>query len=158
MFGRRAAVDRDDADAASPRVFVNGFGHLHGQLACRHEHETARRAAPGGRGGETLDDWQSEGGRFACAGRGLRHDVAAFDQQRNGFALDRRRLLIAQLRDRFDERLGQAERSETAIFPAFLVEPRFCRHTSVYAIPIPDAFLRGRVPAVIENRLRWTVL
>ena len=114
LLHRRAAVERHDTSTpAALRVLVDGLGHLHRELARRHEHEAARApAGSSGRLGDALQHRQRERGRLAGAGRGLAEQVAAVEQQRNRLALDGRRLLVAERRHRSDEHLVQSETAE----------------------------------------------
>jgi len=47
--------------------------------------------------GNTLEQRQRKGGRFAGPGGGLAKQVASCEQRRDGFSLDRRGLLVSQL-------------------------------------------------------------
>jgi hypothetical protein len=58
---------------------------------------------------EALQDRQRERRRLAGAGLRAGHEIAPCEHQRNGLLLHRRRLLIAELRDRAHERCDQAE-------------------------------------------------
>ncbi len=63
------------------RVLVDRLGHLHRQLARRHEHERARRAATALRiAAQPMEQRQRERGRLAGAGRRLAEQVAAREQ------------------------------------------------------------------------------
>jgi hypothetical protein len=80
---------------------MHRLGHLHGELAGRHEDQGARRFAVGGpEPGDPLEDRQGEGGGFAGAGRGLAEEVTSGDQRRNRLTLNGRRLFVPQLGQR----------------------------------------------------------
>ena len=99
LLHRRAAVDGGHADAEPLRVLVNRFGHLHRELARRHEHEAAdvaTRRRVSAVLGETLQHRQRERGGLAGARRRLREEIAFRDEQWNRFALNGRRLFVAQ--------------------------------------------------------------
>ena len=74
LIHRRAAVDRHHAQAPTPlRVLVDRFGHLHRQLARRHQHQPADAGAvaASGRAAMRCEHRQREGGGLAGAGRRL---------------------------------------------------------------------------------------
>jgi hypothetical protein len=110
---RRAAVDGHHVDVGAAGVLVNGLGHLHRQLARGHEHEPTR-AAPAvcGRFEKPVQHRQRERGGLAGAGLGLRQHVAAGEQERDGLALDGRRLLVAERGHVLDEAVGETGRGE----------------------------------------------
>ena len=91
---RLAAVDRQHPGAELAAVAVHRLGHLHGELAGRHEHEGDRAGRR--RSVDELQRRQGEGGRLAGAGGRLPEHVAAGEQLGDGVALDRRRLLVAE--------------------------------------------------------------
>ena len=105
-----AAVNRQGVEAAFEEgQLVDFLGNLDGQLARRAEDQNLG-VAPGdihlfdGRGGE--------GGGFAGAGLGLADDVLARHEERNGFGLNGRGLLEAELMDGFEQFLRQAQFGE----------------------------------------------
>jgi hypothetical protein len=76
---------------------MHGFGDLHGELARGDENERARSAASvGTERRDVMDDRKRERRGLAGAGRGLAEQVLAADEDGNGFALNRRRLFIAE--------------------------------------------------------------
>ena len=75
---------------------MDRFGDLHRQLARRHEHEAAGLARTRLRLADALQHRQRERGGLAGAGFGLPEQVAALEQQRNRFALNRRRFFVAE--------------------------------------------------------------
>ena len=101
---RLAAVHGDDLDTELAAVLEDRLGHLHRQLARRHEDE-------GGGGRTTAPDRQrvqqreGEGGGLSGAGRRLPDEIATFDEVGDGFPLHRRRLFVAEL-DQGVEQLG----------------------------------------------------
>ena len=111
---RRAAVDRQHGDAEAPGVLVDRFRHLHRQLTRRHEHEPAGLLSPIGLAAEPLEHRQREGGGLAGAGGRLPEQILAGDQERDGLALDRRRLLVPERRDRGSQLVDQPEPAEPA--------------------------------------------
>ena len=106
---RLPAVDRHDLGADAAPVAVARLGHLHGQLAGRHQHEGDRVT---GRVVDELQRRQREGGRLAGAGGGLPEHVAAGEHLGDGVALDRRRLLVPERGDRLEQARLQTEVGE----------------------------------------------
>jgi hypothetical protein len=90
---------------------VDRLGDLHGQLARRHEHERAgvRPVAAT----KPLECGQRERCGLARAGRRLGEDVAPLEQRRDRLALDRRRLLVAEARERRAQGVVQPEARES---------------------------------------------
>ena len=111
---RRAAVHGHDRDADALGVFVDRFGDLHRQLARRHEHEPARVPARRGILKERLQHRQRERGRLPRAGRGLRQQIPARNQQRNGLALNGRRLFVTEGREGRRQLVDEPEAAESA--------------------------------------------
>jgi hypothetical protein len=94
-------------------VSVDGFRHLHGQLAGGNEDE--RGGSLGARafsGSDPLQDREGERGRLPGAGRGLSEEIAAGQKGRNRLALDRCRLLVPELRERGEQSRIEPERGE----------------------------------------------
>ena len=111
---RRAAVERQHGQPAAARVFVHRFGDLHRQLARRDEHQPVGASAiVCSEGGDAVQHRQRKRRGLARAGRGLREQVAPFEQQRNRLALNRRWLLVSKRRHRRDDRIVQPERGES---------------------------------------------
>ena len=112
---RGTAVEGEDREPAAARVFVNGFGDLHGELARRDEDE-AVGAAPvvGAEGRDPVQHRQCERRRLARARCRLREQVAPLEQQWNRLALNRSRLLVTERCDRRYDGVVEAERSESA--------------------------------------------
>ena len=106
---RLAAVDGEHPRAEVAAVPVHRLRHLHGELAGRRQHQGARR---GPAGPQPLQQRQGEGRGLAGAGRGLAEDVAARQHGRDGLALDRRRLLVPEGRERRDQLGPQVEVGE----------------------------------------------
>ncbi len=100
---RCAAVDRHDAQAGALRVLVDRLGHLHRELACRNEDETLRSVGVFALFGDALEHRQRECRRLAGARRCLSEHVSAAQENRDRFALDGRRLLVAEGGDGCDE-------------------------------------------------------
>ncbi len=94
---RLAAVDRQDPHAELAAVAVDRLGHLHGELARRDQHEGDGLRPADGRI-DQLQRRQGEGGGLAGARGRLAEHVVAGEDRRDGVALDRRRLLVAQRR------------------------------------------------------------
>ena len=100
LLHRRAAVDRHDAQPGAARVLVNRLGHLHRELARRHEHEAAACAGPAG--GSSSRRWIIGSANAAvlpvpvaaCASRSRPARSSG-----NRLALDRRRLFVAERGD-----------------------------------------------------------
>ena len=102
-----AAVDRQHGDAAEVvGEGLEGVGDLERELAGRGEHERLGGADLAVDAGE---DRQREGGGLAGAGLRQADDVAAAHQRRDGRGLDRRRRLVADLRHRGDDLVGQVQ-------------------------------------------------
>ena len=105
-----AAVDRRDVKAFEVRgVTLKCFGNLDRQLARRHEHQRLRRLLLHI---DARKDRQRESGSLAGAGLRLADDVGAGEHVRDGRRLDRRRRLVTDLIERFDDRLVEGEIAE----------------------------------------------
>ena len=104
LADRLPAVDRQHADARRPPVAMDRLGHLHRELARRHEDEPANPSVATIAPGDPLDPGKREGRRLAGAGRRFGEDVATLQEWRDRLPLDRRRLLVAQLAERGDQR------------------------------------------------------
>ena len=113
----RAAIDRQLLHAAlelrEPRHFLR---NLHREFACRAKHEHLRRAH---RHIHALDRGKREGRRLSRARLRLADDIAPGQQHRDRLALDRRRKLVADVRDRLESFRRQAEFGEW-----FFLHPR----------------------------------
>ena len=111
---RHAAEDDGDVERQAGREVAKALGDLAGEFARRREHEHARPAARRRLlvGDQAVEDRQREGRRLAGAGLGDADQVAALHQDGNGLRLDRRRLGVAHLGQRGDERRGKAEAVE----------------------------------------------
>jgi hypothetical protein len=90
---------------------VDGLRDLHRELAGRHQHQRGRRRGPGPHG-DALQDGERERRGLAGARRGLPQQVPARDQRRDRLALDRRRLLVPQARERGEQLVAQTELGE----------------------------------------------
>jgi hypothetical protein len=106
---RRAAEHRHDVDALALAVGADRLGDLDAQLARRREHE---RLDVGVARVDVLDHRQAERGGLARPGLGLADHVAALEQRRDGLLLDRAGLLVADVLQGMQERLGEAEVGE----------------------------------------------
>ena len=112
LADRLAAVDRQDAGAELTAVGVERLGDLHRELAGRDEDERRGTALAGRADRDALEHRQREGRGLAGPGRRLREQVAAGQQRRDGLALDRRRLLVAERRDRAQQPRVEVEPGE----------------------------------------------
>ena len=84
-----------------------------GQLAGRAPGQRATGAARPGVGVDrAASERQRERRGLAGAGRGLAEQVVAGEQQRDRLALDRRRLLVAEVVERLEQLGSQAEVAE----------------------------------------------
>ena len=90
-------------------IFLEGLGHLDGQLPRRHQHQRLRHAILQV---QPRQDGQCEGGGLAGARLGLAQDVRAFQHGRDGGGLDGRGGLVAHGLDRANHGLGQAQVGE----------------------------------------------
>ena len=79
------------------RVLAEALLHLHAQLARRRQDQRARALRPVE---QAIDDRQRERGGFAGAGLREPHDVAPFQRERNGFALNRCRRGVSRVTHR----------------------------------------------------------
>jgi hypothetical protein len=109
---RRAAIDRHDADANALGVLVDRFGHLHCQLAGRHEHQAAGVLRLLLR--QPLQHRQREGRGLPGAGRRLREEIALRDEQRDCLTLNGCRLLVSERADRGGQRVHQSKSVKSA--------------------------------------------
>jgi hypothetical protein len=111
---RRAAVDGGDLDADRLGERRERVGDLLGQLAGRHEDETARLTGDRSAvtGSEPGEHGQAEGERLARAGLRPAEHVAAGECVRDRPGLDGERRVDAAAGHRRDERTGEAERGE----------------------------------------------
>jgi len=111
---RLAAVHRQHAHAERLAIAVHRFRHLHRELARGHQHH--------GGGGlalsfveDALQDRQRERRCLAGTGGGLPQQVLAGDEGRDGLALDRRRLFVAEHGQGGKDPGIEAKRGETAV-------------------------------------------
>ena len=105
-----AAVDRQHVETGQVHgVLLESLGDLDRQFAGRRQHQRLRlellRVDP-------RQDRQRERGGLAGAGLGLAEHVAACQQRRDGRGLDRRGRLVADIRQRTQQRFGQREIGE----------------------------------------------
>jgi hypothetical protein len=117
-------VLRVDVDAAEHHHRLDGdvlavgahrFLDLRREFARRHQDQATRPAGLGDgglRGGQPMQDRQGEAGGLAGAGLRGGEQIAAFQHQRDGLRLDRRRRGVAGFGDGAQQRLGQAEIGE----------------------------------------------
>jgi hypothetical protein len=98
-------------------AIVDGLGHLHRQLACRHEDQRAGAATrQRAHGRQTVQQRQRERRRLARARTRLPHQIAAGQQDRNRLPLDGRRFFVAERRHRGNQRRRQAKRGKAGRF------------------------------------------
>ncbi len=109
---RLAAIDRHDGGSERASVFVEGFGHLHGEFARWHQHQERWPERHGASGSEKLQQRKRKGGGLAGARGGLAKEVATGEKGGDGIRLDRGRFLIAEAGQGFDERGREAEVGE----------------------------------------------
>jgi hypothetical protein len=109
---RRAAVDGHDAHARAFRILVDRLGDLHRELAGRNEDETLGGVGVFAVFGDALEHRQRKCRRLAGARRCLSKHVSAAQENRDRFALDGRRLLVAEGGDGCDEGGRQAQAFE----------------------------------------------
>ena len=110
-----AAIDGQDAGPELPAVLVERLGDLHRELARRDQDERRCPAFTGLPDGDALERRQRERRRLAGAGRCLGEEVAPGQQRRDRLALDRRRLLVAERRDRAQQPRIELERREAVV-------------------------------------------
>jgi hypothetical protein len=92
---------------------VDRLGHLHCQLTRGHEHQPGRPAPIlGPEAADAVQHRQGERRGLAGAGRGLRQQVAAAEQQRNRLALHRRGLFVAERGDRRHDGIVESKGAE----------------------------------------------
>ena len=115
LADRLPAVHRQHADARRPPVAMDRLGHLHRELARRHEDEPANPPVAAIVPGDPVDRRKGEGRRLARAGRRFGEDVAALEERRDRLPLDRRRLLVTQLAERGDQLTADPQREEFGI-------------------------------------------
>ena len=104
-----AAVHRHHAQPERPAIALERFGDLHREFPCRHDDQ--RGWGPAGRpsGNERGEDRERERGGLAGAGGSLGEDVAARQEEGDGLPLDRGRLFVAEVGERSEERLADAQ-------------------------------------------------
>ena len=93
---RRTTIDGQRNDAHRLAIPMHCLGHLHRQLARRRQDERTRAGARRRTGIDEMQQRQRECCRLAGSGGGLRQYIIAGQQRRNCFALNRRRLFVAQ--------------------------------------------------------------
>ena len=93
-------------------VFDEIFRHLQRQFARRLQNQAARHTGAGAAAVQNVQHRQSKSGGLAGAGLCATQHVAAHQHIRDGLFLDRRRVGVALLGDRPQNRLGQPERCE----------------------------------------------
>ena len=93
---------------------MNGLGDLHRQLA-RRDQDQSPEHPPVRRGGreEPRDEREGKGRGLARAGARLADEIASRQQGRDRFALDGRRLFVAERRHRLDQAFTQSQRVES---------------------------------------------
>jgi hypothetical protein len=108
-----AAVDGHRDHAHGLAVLVHRLGHLHGEFARGHQDERAQPVRRGRGGGEDVQEGQREGRGLARARGRLAKHVAAGQQGRDGLALNRSGLFVAECRERGDDAGIEAESGES---------------------------------------------
>jgi hypothetical protein len=106
---RRAAEHGHGVDPLVRAVGPQRLRHLDAQLARRRQHQRLDLVVGGI---DELHHRQAERGRLAGSRLRLADDVAAFEERRDGLLLDRARRLVADVVERLEDRLGQAELGE----------------------------------------------
>ena len=164
---RLAAVDRHDARGEVAAVLVDGFGHLDRELARGYEHE-GRRRSPTRTGGQAFEERQRECRGLSRAGGSLAEQIVAFEQRRDGLALDRRRFLVAERRQRGQQlgpepELGEADtviaagEADAVIGPGgadiFIARVRVHARLRDLAVPVRDR----AAPAARSRTRTWNV-
>ena len=138
---RLAAVDRHDLNAQHPAVLEYRLGDLHRQLPRRHQHQCRQRRAPA-RDVEPVEDRQRERRRLAGARGGLTDEIVPGDELGDGLALDRGRLLVAELGE-YTQQLGsEAQVGKGCVL---VLRDRVVGHGRIMS-PF------GAVPAVLRSR------
>ena len=110
---RLAAEHRDHLDAELLAVLEHRLAHLDGELTGRHEDQDRRLGALGGV--DAVQRRQCEGCGLARTRGGLTEEVMAGEQVRDGLALDRRGLFVAEVGDRLEQLRTQPERGEPVV-------------------------------------------
>src|SRR5512146_446910 len=117
LLNRLPTVHRDDARAERRMaILVHRFGDLHRQLARRNEDECARPPRLVGDAAIVVDAFEQgkrECRRFSRAGGSLAEQVTSREKRRNGFALNRRRLLVAERRQGIEQLRRKPETGES---------------------------------------------
>ena len=108
---RLAAEHGERADAERTGIALDGLVDLDRKLTGRDEDQGAGGAV-GTAARDALEDGKSECGGLAGAGGRLAEQVAAADQRRDRLELDRGWLRVAELLQRPQDRVGQAEAVE----------------------------------------------
>jgi hypothetical protein len=91
-----AAIHGQNVDRHRLAVRLHGPGDLDCQFPCRRQDENRNAGFRGWVAAEAVQNRQRKRGRLARAGAGEADEVFAFEQWRDRFALNRRRLGIAQ--------------------------------------------------------------
>ena len=115
LADRLPAVDRQDPGAQLAAIRVERLGDLHRELTRRDEDQGGGAAFAGGPELDALEHRQCEGRGLAGSRRGLREEVSAGQQRRDGLALDRRRFLVAEGRDRVQQAGVELEPAEAIV-------------------------------------------
>ena len=106
---RRAAEDGDDVDALARAVRAQRLRDLDAQLARRRQHERLHLVDVRI---DVLDQRQAERRRLARAGLRLADHVRAGEQRRDALLLDRAGRFVADVAQRVEEGVGEAELGE----------------------------------------------
>ena len=109
---RRTAVDRHCDHAQRLPVPVDRLGHLHRELARRHENQRRGAFARRNIGGDEMQQRQRERGGLSRSRGGLGKHIVSLEQQRNGGALDGRRLFVPERCERGEEPFVESESRE----------------------------------------------
>jgi sugar/nucleoside kinase (ribokinase family) len=100
---------RHDLDGPARPVCPKRLGDLDAELACGRQDEGLHLGVVRL---DVLEQGQAKGRGLAGPGLGLPDHVASLEQRRDRLLLDRRRALIAQMGERVEDRLGEAQLGE----------------------------------------------
>ena len=135
------AEDHSALQREAPAVLLKVFPGLHRQFPGGGKDERAdhfRIRAPGALLLQPLEDGKGEGGGFAGSGLGAAQDIIAFEDQRDGRLLDRRRNAVARVPDIGQEGRNQFQfiKSHKSFHFCRFCVPRQCGHSVQYIMPV----------------------